>query len=163
MSEINWRSILFTISAINSLYFIITLINTLELWIISKITASGLITGILFSLTSIPFFFSYFTGTIVDTAKNKKTILLTLSFLLLVLLLLSQLELLVNNLPILILLFYTTALMTGIVFDVSGSIMSVWIKENVKEEFYKKVSSINRTITRSLGLFAEYWQGSFLR
>ncbi|WP_156016102.1 MFS transporter [Sulfuracidifex metallicus] len=162
LSETGWRSILFTISIINSLYFNITLINTLELWIISKISGSSLITGILFSLISIPFFFSYFTGTIVDTIKNKKIILLAFSFLLLVILFLSQLELLVNNLFALILLFYIMTLLTGFIFDISGAIMSIWIKENINEEIYKKVSSINQIIARSLGLFAGVLAGIFL-
>ncbi|BFI74854.1 MFS transporter [Sulfurisphaera ohwakuensis] len=162
MTKINRRSIIFTISVINSLYFIITLINTLELWIISKITDSGLITGILFSLTSIPFFFSYFTGTIIDTTKYKKEILLVLSFLLLFILFLSQLELIANNLLAIILLFYMMTLFTGFIFDVSSTIKSIWIKENVNEEMYKKVSSINQIITRSLGLFAGVLAGILL-
>lgn len=53
-------------------------------------------------------------------------------------------------------------LLTGFIFDISGAIMSIWIKENINEEIYKKVSSINQIITRSLGLFAGVLAGILL-
>lgn len=72
MPEINWRNIIFTILSIKLLDFTLTLLAYLELWIMSKVSGSSLITGILTTLMSLLYFFSYFTGTFIDTAKNKK-------------------------------------------------------------------------------------------
>ncbi|MQL56046.1 MFS transporter [Acidianus ambivalens] len=150
----NWRSAIFTISTIKLLDFTITLFAYLEIWIISKISESSLITGILFTLMSVPYFFSYFTGTFIDMTRNKKGILFSLVFIFFIILLISQLELLSNNFLAIILAFYLSMIIGGIIIDGSETILSIWIKENVHESEYKKASSINRVITRSLRLIA---------
>jgi len=76
----NWRNAIFTISTIKLIDFTITLLAYLEIWIASKISGSSLITGILFTLMSVPYFFSYFTGTLIDMTRNKKVILSSLVF-----------------------------------------------------------------------------------
>ena len=127
----------------------------------SKIS-NEILTGILFSLYSLPFFFSYFTGTIIDIAKNKKAILYFLLLLLLTLIFMSQLELISGAITILIILFYATSILTGFVDDVAGTIKSIWIKENINENLYKKISSINQITRRSFGLLAEALTGILL-
>jgi len=162
MPEINWRNIIFTILSIKLLDFTLTLLAYLELWIMSKASGSSLITGILTTLMSLPYFFSYFTGTFIDTAKNKKGILLTLVSLFFIISFLSQLGVLINNLFAIILTFYLSMIIGGFVIDISETILSIWIKENIYEKDYKKISSINRVITRSLRLLAIALAGIFL-
>jgi MFS family permease len=103
---------------------------------------------------SLPYFFSYFTGTFIDASKNKKGILLALIFLFFVISFLSQLELLINNLLAIVLAFYLSMIIGGFVIDSSETILSIWIKENIHEKDYKKFSSINRVITRTLRILS---------
>ncbi|AWR93844.1 MFS transporter [Acidianus brierleyi] len=163
MSKTNWKNALYNIMSINLINFNITLaIFTME-WIISKLTCSSLLTGILIGLSSLAYFFSYFTGAFMDLTRKKKTILLGLIIPLFTILFLSQIALLANNdIFTIILLFYTFAILTGFTSDIASIILSIWIKENVNEKDYRKVSSINRVTLRSLRILAEALAGIFL-
>jgi len=61
-----------------------------------------------------------------------------------------------------ILLFYIFAVLTVFISDIAGTIFTIWIKENVNGKDYRKTSTINRIILRSLRLFAEALAGIFL-
>ncbi|AWR95754.1 MFS transporter [Acidianus brierleyi] len=131
-------------------------------WVISKLTDSSLLTGILLSLPSIPYFFSYFTGTVIDLSRKKKLILLMLSLIVFMILLLSQIALLADNLFFMILLFYLSAIVFGFTANITDTIFSIWTKQNVDEKEYKKIISIGRIILRGLGFLANALVGIIL-
>jgi DHA3 family macrolide efflux protein-like MFS transporter len=120
----------------------ITAFNIMVLWITLRLTGSPIIAGFADGLFSVPLFFSFIVGALIDRSPHKKIIAIMSTVGRsgsVMLLLLASFS---NSLGIIVFLAYLSVVFVGFASDIANAVRSVWFKLFLKEEEYQKGSSL---------------------
>ncbi|MGC8631625.1 MAG: MFS transporter [Thermoprotei archaeon] len=117
------------------------------LWIVLEVTHSAFLAGLGEGLLSLPLFFSFILGALIDKMSHKKLMALVAGLVRAGSLAAVILSLLVGSAFALIASIYLSALVIGFTSDIMNSVRATWTKEFLSEAQYKSGSSISSSIS----------------
>jgi len=117
------------------------------LWIVLEVTGSPLLAGLGEGLLSLPLFFSFLFGAVIDKSRRKKRIALASGALRAASLLGVMWAAFIGSRIALVIAIYSAALIIGLTSDVLNSIRTSWTKEFLGEEQYKTGSSLSSAVS----------------
>lgn len=117
------------------------------LWVTFALTHSSILTGLADGMASLPLFGSFIVGAYVDRSGRKKFLGVLVSVARPAVIVLMFLALLTHNIYAIAALFFTTSILLGFTTDVLNSVRSVWTKQFLTDETYKKGTSLLTSVT----------------
>ncbi|MGC8561929.1 MAG: MFS transporter [Thermoplasmata archaeon] len=121
--------------------------NLIVIWIILFETKNAFLAGLGDGILSLPLFFSFIIGALIDKTTNKRLIAILVSFLRAVFLVLVLYGFYTQSLPIILISIYASGFMLGLTSDIINSVRATWTKELLTKEQYKSGSSISSMAT----------------
>ena len=112
------------------------------LWVTLALTHSPVLTGLADGMMSIPLFASFLVGAYVDRSGRKKLLALVSCIARPAIIGLMFLALYSHNVIVIAALFFATSILVGFTSDVMNSVRSVWSKQFLNEQTYKKGTSL---------------------
>jgi MFS family permease len=121
--------------------------NLVIIWVILYETKSAFLAGLGDGIISLPLFFSFLVGAIVDSTRHKKFLAYAGSFLRAVFLTTVLIGFYFNNLSLILISIYSSGFIVGFTSDILNSIRASWTKQFLDEESYKKGSSLQNSVS----------------
>ncbi|AEB94805.1 MFS transporter [Metallosphaera cuprina] len=121
--------------------------NLIIIWIILFETKNAFLAGLGDGIMSLPLFFSFFVGALVDRAKGKKAIAIAAGVLRSVFPVTILYGFYLNSLILILISIYASGFILGLTSDMMNSIRASWTKEILKEEHYKSGSSVSLMVS----------------
>ncbi len=121
--------------------------NLVILWVILSLTKSPLLSGLGDGMLSLPLFFSFIFGALIERSKRRRMLAIIASALRSIAFIIVFVGLYLGN-PILITLsIYAVAFLLGFTSDILNSIRATWTKQFLTEDQYKKGTSLSQTVS----------------
>lgn len=117
------------------------------LWVTLALTHSPVLTGLADGMISIPLFASFLVGAYVDRSSRKKLLALISCIVRPAIIGMMFLALYSNNVLMIAALFFATSILVGFTSDVMNAVRSVWSKQFLNEQTYKKGTSVLQAAT----------------
>lgn len=121
--------------------------NLMIIWILLYETHSPFLSGLGDGILSLPLFFSFIVGALIDKSGRKKAITVWTSIGRAVSLSTIFFGFYVNNVTLIVIAIYVTGFLIGFTSDILNSVRASWTKKFLNEEQYKSGSSIMQTVS----------------
>ncbi|MGC8645294.1 MAG: MFS transporter [Thermoplasmata archaeon] len=116
--------------------------NLVVIWIILYETKNAFLAGLGDGILSLPLFFSFIVGALIDRTRRKREIAVLVSVLRAVFLVTVLFGFIVHSLPLILASIYASGFILGLTSDVINSVRATWTKELLTKEEYKPGSSL---------------------
>lgn len=123
-----------------------SIFNLSTIWIILYITHSPLLSGIADGLMSAPLFLSFIVGAYIDKFTKKKILSYISSVIRSLSIIFIIIAVYLNNDLMIIITIYLAAFIIGFTSDILNSIRSVWLKQFLTEDQYKKGVGLSNSV-----------------
>jgi len=121
--------------------------NLMIIWVLLYETHSPFLSGLGDGILSLPLFFSFIFGALIDKSSRKKEIAIWSGVARAVSLFTIFLGFYVNNVMLIVVSIYTSGFLIGLTSDILNSVRASWTKKFLSEEQYKSGSSIQQTVS----------------
>ena len=121
--------------------------NLIVIWIILFETKNAFLAGLGDGILSLPLFFSFIVGALIDRATNKRLISILVSVLRAVFLVSVLYGFYTQSLSVILISIYASGFMLGLTSDIINSVRATWTKELLTKEQYKSGSSVSSMAT----------------
>ncbi|EQB65268.1 MAG: hypothetical protein AMDU3_IPLC00003G0120 [Thermoplasmatales archaeon I-plasma] len=121
--------------------------NLIIIWVILFETKNALLAGLGDGIISLPLFFSFIIGALIDNTKNKRLIAILVSILRAVFLVLVLYGFYIQSLSIILISIYASGFVLGLTSDVINSVRATWTKEMLTQDQYKSGSALSSMAT----------------
>jgi len=121
--------------------------NLMIIWVLLYETHSPFLSGLGDGILSLPLFFSFIFGALIDKSSRKKEIAIWSGVARAVSLFTIFLGFYVNNIMLIVVSIYTSGFLIGLTSDILNSVRASWTKKFLSEEQYKSGSSIQQTVS----------------
>lgn len=121
--------------------------NLVVIWIILFETKNAFLAGLGDGILSLPLFFSFIIGALIDRTTKKRLIAILVSVLRAVFLVSVLYGFYIQSLSIILISIYASGFMLGLTSDIINSVRATWTKELLTQEQYKSGSSVSSMAT----------------
>ena len=121
--------------------------NIIIIWVVLFETKNAFLAGLGDGLLSLPLFFSFLIGALIDRTTKKRQIALLVSFLRAVFLVSILYGIMEHSIFLTLASIYASGFTLGLTSDVVNSIRASWTKEVLKESQYKSGSALSSVVT----------------
>ena len=111
------------------------------LWITLQLTHIPAIAGLADGMFTLPLFFSFFVGSFIDRACDKKMIAIIASIIRSISIFLLFIAVSTHILAVIVFFIFLCVVIMGFTSDISNSVRAIWVKVFLKDEEYQKGSA----------------------